>query len=170
MLSTSLKQQCDTRWNSIYDMLFSIELNFKEVESVLLERKEYSQYMDEIDYTLMKNLIDILSSFKKASEQLSADQEPTLHLVLPCVNKLKNHCQAKTTDTAVVKQMKKLLLHYIEEKIWLTQLHDIATFLHPLSKNLLVSSRHRHIFTYISDYLLLFRVFINLLLSVLQSK
>lgn len=142
VLPTSLKQQCDTRWNSVYDMLYSIELNLKEIESILLERKEYSQYMDQIDHVLMKDLMDILSFFKKASEQLSADQEPTLHLVLPWINKLKNYCEAKTTDSSVIKQLKKTMLNQIKEKVWLTQLHDIATFLHPLTKNFLVSIQH----------------------------
>ena len=139
LLTTSLKQQCDTRWNTVYDMLNSIELNYKQIEPILMKRKEYPEYMDKLDYLLMKSVAEILSYFKKASEQLSADQEPTLHLVLPWINKLKNYCAAKHCDSAVIKQLKKSILTYIEQKVWLTQLHDIATFLHPLTKNLSVS-------------------------------
>ena len=89
-------------------MLYSIELNFKQIESILLERKEYSHYMDQIDYALLKSVADILSYFKKASEQLLADQEPTLHLVLPWINKLKNLCEVKSTHSAMIKQLKNL--------------------------------------------------------------
>jgi hypothetical protein len=148
LLPTSVKQQCDTRWNTVYDMLYSIDLNFKQIESILLERKEYSDYMDSIDHLLLKSIADILSHFKKASEQLSADQEPTLHLVLPWINKLKNNCEVKNSDSTVIKQLKKVILDQIEKSVWLTQLHDIATFLHPLTKNLLVSIKNTKDFYY----------------------
>ena len=138
LLPTTLKQQCETRWNSVYDMLQSINLNFKQVEEILLSRKEHAVYMDTIDENLLKQLSELLSYFKKASEQLSADQEPTLHLVLPWINKLKSYCEIRTNDSAVMKQLKKLMLEQIKQKIWLTKLHEIATFLHPLTKNLLV--------------------------------
>ncbi|CAF0804921.1 unnamed protein product [Adineta steineri] len=141
MLTTTLKQQCDTRWNTVYDMLYSIEKNFKEIESILVERKEYGDYIDQIDYALLKGIGDILLTFKKASEQLSSDQEPTLHLVLPWTTKLKNVCETKSADNAVIKQLKKNILTHIEQSMWLTQLHDIATFLHPVSKNLLSYSQ-----------------------------
>lgn len=142
MLTTSLKQRCETRWNSVFDMLNSIDLNYKQVEDILFSRKEHPVYMDAIDQSLLKNLSELLSHFKEASEQLSADQEPTLHLVLPWINKLKSYCEIKTSDLPVMKQVKKLILEHIQNKIWLTQLHEIATFLHPLTKNLLVYLKH----------------------------
>ncbi|CAF2066345.1 unnamed protein product [Rotaria magnacalcarata] len=98
LLPTTLKQQCETRWNSAYDMLHSIDSNFKYVEDLLFIRKEHTQI---------------------ASEQLSADQQPTLHLVLPWINKLKSYCELKTSDSPVIKQVKKLMLEQIQEKICL---------------------------------------------------
>ncbi len=143
LLSLTLKQQCQTRWNSVYDMLNSIDVNFKSIEDILLERKEYSDYLDKIDHVLLKNVNDILAFFKKASEQLSMDEAPTLHLVLPWINKLKSYCEIKVSDPPVIKQFKTIILNYIKEKVWLTQLHDIATFLHPLTKNLLVNHLYK---------------------------
>ena len=140
-LPISLKQECDTRWNSIYDMLNSIYVNFKRIEEVLLSRKEHV-YMDSIDEQLLKDLSDLLFYFKNASEQLSADQKSTLHLVLPWINKLKSHCEIKINDSPVMKQVKRLILQNIKEKIWLTQLHETATFLHPTTKSLLVRRKH----------------------------
>ncbi|CAF4651150.1 unnamed protein product [Rotaria sp. Silwood1] len=136
LLSTSLKQQCETRWNTIHEMLQSIEFNFKPVEDILFSRKEHDFYTDRIDEGLLKDLTKLLSYFKIASEQLSSDQEPTLHLVLPWINKLKSYCEIKINDSEAMKQVKKLILEHIQQKIWLTQLHEIATFLHPLTKNL----------------------------------
>ncbi|CAM2708160.1 unnamed protein product [Rotaria socialis] len=136
LLSIRLKQHCETRWNSVYDILNSIDISFKEIEEILLQRKAYPVYLIKIDWMLLNNVSEILSFFKKASEQLSADQEPTLHLVLPWINKLKIFRQIKADDLAVIKQFKSILLKFINEKTWLTQLHDISTFLHPITKNL----------------------------------
>jgi hypothetical protein len=46
LLSLTLKQKCDTRWNSVFDMLHSIDVNFKRIEDILLERNEYDDYLD----------------------------------------------------------------------------------------------------------------------------
>ena len=83
LLSTTLKQKCDTRWNSIFEMIHSIDINFKQIEDVLLERKESADYLDKLDQFLLKSISDVLCSFGRASEQLSMDEVPTLHLVLP---------------------------------------------------------------------------------------
>jgi hypothetical protein len=146
LLSLTLKQKCETRWNSVCDMLYSIEVNFKEIEDILLERKEYGDYLDKIDRFLLKSISDVLSYFKKASEQLSMDEVPTLHLVLPWINKLKSYCEAQPNDSTEIKKFKSVLLERIEEKVWLTTLHDIATFLHPITKNLLVRLLFKNIF------------------------
>lgn len=161
LLPISLKQQCDTRWNSVYDMLYSIGINLKQVEDILFGRKEHEAYMNVIDENLLKHLIELLSYFKTASEQLSADQEPTLHLVLPWINKLKNYCEIKKDDLPVMKQVKTLILEYIKEKIWLTQLHEISTFLHPTTKNLSVC------YNYIGFSPLLKKMKINIYFSLL---
>lgn len=138
LLPTSFKQQCATRWNSTYEMLASIELHFKWVEEILTCRRECSEYIDKIDHVLLKELADVLCSFEKASEQLYGEEEPTLHLVLPWINKLKSNCEVKNIDSPVIKQLKKRLLDFIAEKIWFTQIHERAAFLHPMRKNLSV--------------------------------
>ncbi|CAM4988370.1 unnamed protein product, partial [Rotaria socialis] len=94
------------------------------------------------EYRLKMNEILRKELKQKASEQLSADQEPTLHLVLPWINKLKIFCQIKADDLAVIKHFKSILLKFINEKTWLTQLHDISTFLHPITKNLSFYSQY----------------------------
>jgi hypothetical protein len=138
LLTTTLKQQCETRWNSLYEMFQSIHSNFKQVEEILSSRKEQDLYLNSIDENLLKEMCEILSYFKKASEQLSADQEPTLHLVTPWINKLKGFCKIKSNDLVVIKQVKRLLLEQLKQKVWVSQLHEISTFLHPLTKNLQV--------------------------------
>ena len=79
-----------------------------------------------------------MSIFAIASEQLSAEQQPILHFVLPWISKLKSYCAMKNNDHPMIKEVKNLILEQMNDKIWLTQLHEIATFLHPMTKNLSV--------------------------------
>lgn len=137
-LTTSLKKDVDTRWNSIVEMLMSIDKVYGEVLNVLSDRKE-EHLIDDLDTHLIKDLIALLEPFKVGSEILSADKEPTLHLVLPFVKKFKQACEINTNDTAPIKQIKRALLSKLDEKIWLCDLHYIATFLCPETKSLSVS-------------------------------
>lgn len=82
LLTTSLKLNVDTRWNSIHDMFESIALNFEKCEDLLLNRNEI-YYMQDITQRSLIPLVSFLSLFKSASEQLSADTTPTIHLVVP---------------------------------------------------------------------------------------
>lgn len=137
-LSTSLKKDIDTRWNSIVVMPLSIEKVYDQVVNVLISRKE-ERFVDEIDIDLIRDIILVLEPFKNGSEILSAEKDPTLHLVLPFVKKFKQTCEIKSTDSEPIKQLKCALLTKIDEKIWLSELHYIATFLCPETKSLVVS-------------------------------
>ncbi|CAF4238185.1 unnamed protein product [Rotaria magnacalcarata] len=134
-LSSTLKQDICTRWNSTYDTIWSIYLNYDDVQEILLNRNE-EKYLSGIDRYLIKDITDLLSVFKICSEKLSADDNPTLHAVLPWFVKLKKTCEPRSTDKLYVIQLKKALLEKLDEKIWITDIHYIATFLHPETKSL----------------------------------
>ena len=87
----------------------------------------------------MKEVTDLLSIFKIGSEKLSADDVPTLHSVLPWFSKFKKSCEAKSTDRLCIVQLKNKILSKLGDKIWLSEIHYIATFLHPETKSLSVS-------------------------------
>ncbi|CAF4224953.1 unnamed protein product [Rotaria sp. Silwood2] len=55
LLSTTLKINVDTRWNSIHDMMQSISLNFHKCEDLLLDRNEI-YYLDDINRKLLSDL------------------------------------------------------------------------------------------------------------------
>ncbi|CAF2999603.1 unnamed protein product [Rotaria sp. Silwood2] len=134
-LTTSLKKDVDTRWNSIVEMLNSVDKVYNEILAVLAERKE-EHLVDDLDIHLVRDLIILLEPFKNGSEILSAEKESTLHLVLPFVKKFKQVCEINPSDTVPIKQIKRSLLSNIDEKIWLSELHYIATFLCPETKSL----------------------------------
>ncbi|CAF3882251.1 unnamed protein product [Rotaria sordida] len=75
-----------------------------------------------------------------ASEQLSADTSPTLHLVVPWFTKLKNSCEIEEGDHLLLVQFKNAVSKMLDEKIYLTSLHYIATFLYPATKKFLTLS------------------------------
>jgi hypothetical protein len=101
-----LKQDICTRWNSTYDILWSIWLNFEDVEQVLEIRNE-GTYIGKIDRYIIKDITDLLSIFKIGSEKLSADDVPTIHSVLPWLSKFKKSCEAKDTDRLCIALLKK---------------------------------------------------------------
>ena len=76
-------------------MLDSIEFNFEKVEEILKRRKKQSIFLDEIDETLVTDIKNLLAHFKTASEQLSSDEEATLHLVLAWIENPKGYCEIK---------------------------------------------------------------------------
>jgi len=137
-LTNSLKKDIDTRWNSVVEMLNSIDKVYDEIFPILANRKE-EHYVYDIDIHLVRDMIVLLEPFKNGSEILSADKEPTLHLVLPFVKKFKQTCEIKFSDSEPIKQMKRALSSKIDEKIWLSDLHYVATFLCPETKSLSVS-------------------------------
>jgi hypothetical protein len=88
MLTTTLKKDVDTRWNSVVEMLRSIVANKDKVIEVLTQRNE-EHWLDSINFTLLEDICDVLMPFKLASEELCADKIPTLHLVLPFIKMFK---------------------------------------------------------------------------------
>ncbi|CAF0758999.1 unnamed protein product [Adineta steineri] len=134
-LSSTLKQDICTRWNSTYDTLWSIWLNFDDIEQVLDNRNE-STYLGKINRLMVKDVTDLLAIFKIGSEKLSADDVPTLHSVLPWFYKFKKSCESRDTDPLYIRELKQKILDKLDDKIWLTDIHYIATFLHPETKSL----------------------------------
>ncbi|CAF1372757.1 unnamed protein product, partial [Didymodactylos carnosus] len=124
-----------TRWNSTYEMFESVWPNFREVEDILLNRNE-EHFLDNIDHTLAKEVADLLSTFKIGSEVLSADDTPTLHLVLPFFKKFKQCCVTRNSEKLSTTKLKGILLQKLDEKIWLSGIHYICSFLHPETKSL----------------------------------
>jgi hypothetical protein len=138
LLPISLKLNVDTRWNSIHDMFESISINFLKCEDLLFNRNE-TNYLNNINRKLLSDLVKFLSLFKVASEHLSADTSPTLHLVVPWVSKLKASCEIQHDDHTLLIQFKHAVSRMLDEKVHLTSLHYIATFLYPGTKKFSVS-------------------------------
>ncbi|CAF1530213.1 unnamed protein product [Adineta ricciae] len=132
-LPTSLKLNVDTCWNSIHDMLESISLNFQQCEDLLFDQNE-TFYLNDISRKVVMDFVKFLSLFKVASEEISADKTPTLHLVVPWFAILKNSCELKDDDHLLIAQYKSVVSKMLDEKFHIISLHYIATFLYPSAK------------------------------------
>ena len=104
----------------------------------MLTNRQEEDYLDEIDFHLLHDFCSILSPFKMASEFLSSDLEPTLHLALPFIKLLNETCDVKNKDSSHIKELKKHLKEKIADKICLSEFHYMATFLHAETKSLSV--------------------------------
>ena len=143
----SLKQQVSTRLNSLYVMFDSIMINYSDIEVILEERNEI-EFLSDVNFGTISDLTEFLKVFKQASEELSADDSPTIHLVVPWYYYLRNISKANSKDSPLMRQFKSYIYKGLEEKIVLTELHYIATFLHPNLKclnMLLPEEKHKTI-------------------------
>ena len=101
-LSKTLKQEVPTRWNSKLAMLSSIEEVYEELERLLTEKKEVRRLYN-IDRDLLKELITLLTPFDTATQMLSSQLKPTLHLEEPAYQTLVEHLKVKTVDSNAIK-------------------------------------------------------------------
>jgi len=134
-LSTSLKQEVSTRWNSVYYLLESVLKNFDEIEHILRTTGE-SYRLVGIDKLLLQELTNFLEVFKFASEELEATKQPTLHLALPWFYKIKQHCEANDQDSDEMAAIKRRATTFVQTKFVLEPLHHVATVLNPKMKNM----------------------------------
>lgn len=93
LLDVSVKQSCDTRWNSMYTMLQSILCQYENIQQILAQHKPKELHrVTAIDIDLLRELVQFLEPFFDASRACEGDNQPTVHLVIPWFKKLQNHC------------------------------------------------------------------------------
>ncbi|KAF0301934.1 Transposable element Hobo transposase [Amphibalanus amphitrite] len=79
LLEKSLKQQVETRWNSLLTMIRSVLEALPELQSQRFAQSEVSDLVVQLSRSQMHALIDLLHPFEMASEQLSTARYSTLH-------------------------------------------------------------------------------------------
>ena len=88
LLTTTLKQEVSTRWDSICAMFDSLLRNKMKIVSI---PGKVQQFLLEIDWELMKKFYDFLLNFEKIRLLLSYKNQPTSHLVV-------NYCMICRVD------------------------------------------------------------------------
>lgn len=99
-LERNVQQLATTRWNTIFIMLHSVFIQFVEVTELLVKLGK-SDVAEGMNFSVMENLIGFLEPFKKVTDTLQSDSQPTSCLVVPCVVQLRKHCEPKENDSEV---------------------------------------------------------------------
>ena len=137
LLPGSLKQAIDTRWNSKYTMLVSIERQFNSVQQVFLQHAPTEmRRLIGIDVALVSELTKFLKLFFDTTQELQGQHEPTIQKVLPCMQKLKLHCAPDDTDSNEVAVLRSTALSFLEDKFNAQVTHKVAVFLNPRQRSM----------------------------------
>lgn len=90
-LGFSLKSFCPTRWNTVYYLLKSVEINWLELANSLRDKKQ-THRIEGLNINHLSSVVRILEDFETVSKKLEASKRPTIHLIIPNINKLKKIC------------------------------------------------------------------------------
>ena len=134
-LKKSLKQSCETRWNSILYMLESI-LDAKNELIEKLDRRGEASRLSGVDIGLVKSLIDFLTPFEKMTKVLEGDGAPTLHKVYQCFCVIERSMKFSPLDSAIVHYLKKQGTLCLQKKFLINDIHLLALFFNPKFKSL----------------------------------
>ena len=133
-----LKQECDTRWDSIFDMLDSVHKNFKKLESMSALKSK----MNKINYGLLTELRNLLEPLKHFRLGLSSENSPTFGYVAVAYQAMmEDICVAKDNDHELIIVLKSRYRQALKDKFNVDPLHIVASFLTPKSRNFTFSDK-----------------------------
>jgi len=92
---------------------------YDDIRSVI--NNNFLNHLTAIDKELLEELCVFLEIFDQAIDQLSEEERPTMHKVLPLRQLLINHCEVKVEDSHGLKQLKIFLGKWILRNIDLGQ-------------------------------------------------
>jgi hypothetical protein len=135
-LTTTLKQDVSTRFNSVYTMLQSIDDVYDEV-TIELTAADNITYLGNIKRKSLKLVCKELKRFDEATKKMAVEKEETLHLVLPILHELKTKMLKQAVKYAKenpdVSKLCNDLAKFVQDKCLakLTWYHFAAAFLYP---------------------------------------
>lgn len=144
-----LKKYVETRWNTVYDMLQSVLLNYSRIGKILLEKEEADAVADVMSKLTviqrpdLESICAFLIKFREWSLLLESDKAPTAWMVWPIYLRLNKHLEDLPLDSEIIKTMKEAGRSYILKNscdILPKMLHKVCTVLNPLLKNIAMTS------------------------------
>lgn len=115
----SLKSYCETRFNTVVDMLDSIECNFNEILMMLSEKqrkakqKNIVQKLTCLDQFELKAICEFLKPFAELTTEIEGDKYFTIHRTWPAFRRIEKHLLSNANDILVIKKMKEQGRKYI---------------------------------------------------------
>lgn len=106
-LKQKLQLYSETRFNGAFYMLNVFHNVYDDLGGVL--NSNHMDYLINTDKDLLGELCDFLVVFDEAMDQLSEEERPTIHKVLPIRRLLINHCEVNSEDSSALKDLKVFL-------------------------------------------------------------
>ncbi|KAL2088094.1 hypothetical protein ACEWY4_016922 [Coilia grayii] len=116
-------------------MLNSIARQHNEIRQ-LLEEKGQEHRFEGIQVEVLNGVGEFFSPFKHASEDLEGDRYPTINSVLLWSHRLRRHCEPRCGDPLYMQHIRRCAGELLDEKMIISPIHKIATFLSPRFKTL----------------------------------
>lgn len=143
-LINSLKSYCETRFNTVVEMLDSIEINYFGVLEMLKKRQQKSRQdliskVTCLNQSELKTIVDFLRLFEQLTTDLEGEKYVTIHRVWPAYRKIQKHLLINENDPSLIIQMKEEGSTYCSKNLLAFQpkpVHKTAVFLHPAFKSL----------------------------------
>ena len=130
-LQKRLSQHSETRWNSRLRMLESVRDAWEQLKSEEFRREEVRGRVARINFTLVEDMITVLTAFKLATDALQTEKTPTIQLVTRCLYKLEKACApAEAVDSLSLLLIKKRLASNLH-RLKIAPVHMAAQLLVP---------------------------------------
>ena len=126
-LKCKLKQECPTRWDTIYDMLDSVSTNF----DVLEQQVEVEKYIDRINPGLLHELLAILKPLRDLRVRLCSDSKITFNRVALTYHTIQDIMKFKPKDSIPINMLKLRFIDLLPKKFKVSPYHLIATLITP---------------------------------------
>lgn len=137
-LDSSLKQDLEIRFDSIYDSYNSVMVNFNKLKELTKEDNDVKVYLEPIlkHFDLFEQMLNLLSAFYEARQRLSDDTKSTINLVLPYYYSLLSACEVDQNDDTRIKEVKIILSQNLKKSYRLKEIHYKSTYLTPKYKGM----------------------------------
>ena len=133
-----VKQSVSTRWNSQLTMLQSVLTNIEDITTLSAreQHKKLQRKLFDLNETLLKDVITVLTPFDTTAKHLSTDKECSLHMVAGTKYQITKHLQVSATDSNIIKDFKTHINDMMKRYFPINEMHRIATLLDPKFKRI----------------------------------
>lgn len=149
-LTKSLKQYCETRWNTCQVMIESVYENYDSTYNVLCEKERESSTSTHLTQKItclqkdeLAAMNEFLKPFTNMTKRIEGDLKPTIHMIWPIYRKIYAYLQPNAGDITLIAEMRSEGLKYLlksHDAFEPTMQHKVAVFLHPMLKKMSFAS------------------------------
>ena len=112
----TLVQDVPTRWNSTVLMLDSLSILKDQVLAVLGVMQQSRLALNEKEWSVITSLISLLRPFLEVTQELCAQNYPSISKVLPVIRGLNKKLTAFTSDVSAITDLRKTLQQNLNQR------------------------------------------------------